>query len=218
MIYSIFIPGRTGADKSHLAAVGLADLFRSGDAAAVCADVLAGPRGQTGQIWTWQEGTNIAAYQPDRQQWEPCTADPTAGLAAGRFWWGFTDGPVTELDLQRKSAVKGKSIELRGESWVVPNVAFLPQVFGFDAAGVVMKCADPEFKQFVADCEWAGKVLKGESVPDWKLELEVAVRILAVNYRINLELAVRLDLLTPDILTSVILRAMDQQELLAITV
>lgn len=218
MIYSIYIPGKSGANKRHLADVGLAELLRDGDASAICTDLLAGPDGQPGQIWTWDEGKNIAAYQPDRQRWEPSYPDPGLNLPAGRFWWGFSTEPLTETDLRRGNVIDGKSITLRGEQWLVPNVLNLPETFAFDSTGQVVRQPIAAFRPFVEDCEWAiSQILEVTGGPPsmdvWRRELDVAVRFLAVNYRINRELAVRLELLKPEELFQVILRGLDQQRL-----
>lgn len=210
MIYSIYIPHARGADRQHLVDVGLGELHRDGDADLVCADVLKGPDNNPGQIWTWQEGDNVAAFQPERQTWQPCHAD--GDLPAGRFWWGFV-GPLGELDLRRKEVLPGRPITLGNETWLVPNITSLPETYAFDASGQPAIVKRREYRWFADDCEWAfAQILGDEPIDVWK-QFRVATRMLSLNYRVTPELLMRLELVSPDDAIQILLRACDHNRL-----
>lgn len=223
MHYQIYIPGKGGANIEHLRAVGLGELLAPHDAKPSCSDIMSGPDGQPGQLWGWTSVNGVLAFAPDLQQWEPCQADPVRKLPAGRFWWGFADGHLpTETDLRRATTFTGFLWDAPdGTEWNVSNVLELPESFGFDTEGNVIKVADAPYRPFVEDAEWAlhqvHDVQQAAGARDWKRELSVAVRFLATNYRINLELAIKLKLLRPDNVLGVLMRAIDRDRLIALT-
>lgn len=219
MHYQIFIPHKGGANLDHLRAVGLDDLLSPHDERPGCADILRGPDGNPGQLWGWPGAKDVLSFAPDSQTWEPCQPDPVRKLPAGRFWWGFGAETPTEESLRRETTFRGfKWAIADGREWLVPNVLELPESFGFDATGDVIRIADAAYKPFVDDAEWAiHQVLDvqlARGARDWKRELSVACRFLGANYRLNRELIIRLGLLKPDNVLGVLMGAVDRHRLM----
>ena len=206
MHYLIFIPNKSAANQQHLIDAGLGDLLRPDDEAPLCGDLIGpGPGDLPGQIWAW--GDAIPAYLPDQQTW---TADPL-----GRYWLGITtaDRP-RPAELVRKRFVEGLGTILNdGHEWIIPNVVRLPTVFGLDANAQPTRVAHPRYKKFVDECGWAFQavvdVLLNKTEPDWQRSLDFVVMALAINYRINREIAIHLGILDESILHTLMAKATD---------
>jgi hypothetical protein len=217
----IFIPGKFGPNLDHLSEVGLADLLRDGDRGPNASDLVhGGPGGAPGVLFSW----DVAQYKPDAQTWQPCKPDPARGLAAGRFWFGSakdsTPGPDDFLR-DAPARLRGFPVELAdGREWLVPNGMMLPCRFALDESGQPAKVPTRPVEKIHERTLWAFQAaaswIRGEAEIPWPEALDYAAFMLSLNYRVNLEICLTLELFDEKNLGLLLARSTDLDTLLAI--
>jgi hypothetical protein len=190
MHYQIYLPGSNGADPGQLAAVGLGDLLRPYDDAPMWFPVDGGPDGRA-------------------------DADDVRHLPAGRYWYGVDRRlPVTPDCLRRRRTVDGLSplVLLDGQAWVFPNVLCLPARVVLDR-GRLAEAPRPEWQPIADRGQWALEMLLANLTADtpvpWPEAYRYCAEMLGVNYRVDLEICVRLGLFDRDNLATAISRTLD---------
>jgi hypothetical protein len=210
MHYLIFIPNKTGPNRQNLQDVGLGDLLRAGDMPLWMDLSGNGPGDLPGQVWTWPSGAAIPAYLPDQQTW----------TCHGPYWLGtWNSNRATPKELLRNELVDGPVADLAdGQSWGIPNLTKLPAVFALDSEFKPIKVPHPKFGEFVGRCAWATEAviqfLETRQAPDWAAALEFCAQALAINYRVNLQIAVTLGLFNEKLLPRVMMFAADSERIL----
>ena len=218
--YLIFIEAN-GVDPKCLVAAGLGDLLADCEPSPDFVAVDRGPNGKPGQLISWRRGnqeTDPKIQMHDRLSWQPSVAitHPELGeLAAERYWLGVDmDNPVQPSDLIRDTPIPGTNVTLAdGYSWMVPTISRLPNRYQLNDGGEVSRVVKEKYQKFyetgmrvVAECmeqfglieEVRDKVPNIEqfSIPlEAKGGMHLIASALALNYRINWELAFMLDLL-----------------------
>lgn len=187
----LFLPHKSAANIEHLVAAGLGDLVRPNDQRPQCVDLDGlGPGGLPGQVWSWE----FPRYIPDKQTWHQARG--------ADYWYGFDHGDQAETVLRRRQTFDGVTHTLGdGQRWLVPSVDHVPHRFDLDAAGRLCRRPDPAYAQFVTT---AGDVLadftRNQETATWTPEraFGFVLSALALNYRINAEIACRLNLFGDD--------------------
>ena len=196
-----FISGGHAVNAELLARVGLAEVF-SGESPAFrgCSN---GPAGLGGVICAAPEsalapGGKLPAigFFPERQSWRPAPGE--------KFWLGAeAANPPTPADLARPQQIGGYRLTLEdGTSWLVPIArsfprgTILPKRMILGEHGELVWEPLPRFAAFCADAEriWDdfrrafGLLAEGEQVEPLSVDdaRDLAVRALAVNYRVGL--------------------------------
>ncbi|MES2793211.1 MAG: hypothetical protein V4719_26615 [Planctomycetota bacterium] len=220
MHYSIYIPRAVGANPEHLTAVGLGELLRPDDEGPQFGDLIAnGPDGGAGLyvVWTGSE----PVYRPNELQWKPAKPDKVRNLPAGRFWWGVSGAePLTPGDLVRTKLFRGHFVELKEQTWIIPNILLLPHDFVLDDNGEEAREVCATHRQMYDRGMWAYNELKTHietSLPSPEKELRQYVRdMLTLNYRLFPDLISHLRLLSDDSWFSLACNSCDLATLLAI--
>ncbi len=194
----IFIPNVQGCDApKHFAGVGLAELLREGDPRPNSNEPLVpGPGGKRGVIYSW----GIAAYKPDEQDWFEAKRAPL--LPAGRFWCGWPKGQrpgPDELLRDRGTTLDGYRARLGdGKEWCVPNSMILPFRFALGDDGQIEKPIARPYEAIREQALWAlGEVeryVRQEADIDWEKAVKYCAFMLSINYRVNLEICLALEL------------------------
>jgi hypothetical protein len=206
--YSIFLPGRSGA-QNHLASVGLGELERRRSWDWV--EVARGPDGQAGVIGTIFGAVSgedpVRGYDPDRQQWAAGPANPELELDKGAYWYGFEpQRPPQPADLVHPTVMAGTDVVLKdGNAWHVPESLQLPMDIGRDPdSGELKRYYTPQYEQFCRQAEKYVFVLfenimtlemmqrlqpqgpKGELTTEFVLEdcWQYCCQALSLNYRV----------------------------------
>ena len=219
--YLIFLPGVTGTDTRHLVNAGLGDLLREGEPGPDTMECDRGPDGKPGLLLTWRTGdleTDPRFMMHDKLKWTsaPSVDHPELGkLEAGRYWVGVDEeNPPQPADLARPSMISGLSITLAdGYSWSVPTISRFPNRYQLNDGGEITRVIKDEYHKFYeAGMRVVAEVMQHfstieeirDKVPDIddysipvtaKNGLVLIAQALALNYRINWELAFLLDLL-----------------------
>ncbi|MDQ3288913.1 MAG: hypothetical protein M3Q42_11785 [Pseudomonadota bacterium] len=233
--YLLYFPGNAGILADPLAACGLADLAR--DRGPEVVPIERGPDGRPGRLATWRGGNAASDVPPlilPSQDWQPCR--PASGLAEGAYWLGFDrQRPVKPQDLQRDKLHAGYWLKLHdGQEWHVPAATHLPHTHGLGPGGGYARQVAPQHRAFwersrsYAESIFTAlgqlellQALRGKQAPQSiTIELEVeqlfglAVEALALNYRVNAEIASRLNLLDDEALRNVPMLIVSLPELL----
>jgi hypothetical protein len=202
MHYSIYIPKVSGANTRHLVPIGLGDLIQSGDATPDFSEVMdKGPDGSHGMYLSWPGSE--PAYRPGQLTWQPAKPDKTAGLPAGRYWWGIDPAnPVTSDDLIRQTTLRGKPVRAGSSFWLIPNLMLLPHEFDCDDKGEEIRVPIQEYSAVADKCRWCFEAIKshietGVALPERELRA-YTIQMLTKNYRLFRELAWHLRLLNDD--------------------
>ncbi|OGT59919.1 MAG: hypothetical protein A3E01_10775 [Gammaproteobacteria bacterium RIFCSPHIGHO2_12_FULL_63_22] len=192
----LFLPKQAGANPRHLLDAGLGELLRPDDEQPACVDLDGpGPGGQGGQVWSWLSPTSAPAYRPESQTWHQARGAP--------YWYGFDAGQPPPESLARKFQYGGRTQVLRdGQPWAVPAVDYVPHVIGLDPQGQLCKIPDAAYAQFAAEsgellADFARNQLDSAGWT-WQRLFGFVVSALALNYRINAEIATRLGLFRDD--------------------
>lgn len=192
----LFLPMKAGANPQHLLDAGLGDLLRPDDEQPACVDLDGpGPGGQGGQIWSWLTSNSAPAYRPASQTWHQARGAP--------YWYGFDAGEPAPQALGRKIQYVGRVRTLHdGQEWSLPSVDSVPHRISLDDRGQLCRLPDAAYEQFAAE---AGALLtdfaRNQLVdPGWSWQrlFHFVVTTLALNYRINAEIACRLGLFRDD--------------------
>lgn len=196
-----------------------------------CFDMTAkGPDGQVGMILAAQtvggEVPRLLGYYPDRQQWRKC---------GERLWLGFDPEDLpTPDELKRRQQVAGYDLELGdGQTWTVPVVrrigggTNLPASLGWNEKGEWASEILPAYRSLwdefglvasgffrpasAQECRYYGAARDEFGNREWSLPevIDLAARLLAVNYRVDRYLTSALGLFQSTNWESVLFSAID---------
>jgi hypothetical protein len=197
----LFFPNKiAGVAKERFAEAGVLGLLRPDDDQPGCCDLVGpGPGGQNGQVWSW----GAAKYTPDSQTWHPARG--------ADYWYGFDRDQPPHVALARRRQYDGRGVV--AGVWQLPSVDHVPHKIDLDAQGDLVRLPDTAYADFADE---AGQLLNvfadfGRNQLDpgefnWQRQATFVVSALALNYRINLEIATRLGLLTDSDLWTHVLR------------
>lgn len=185
----LFLPGKIAGTTQNLIDAGLGTLLRPDDDQPGCCDLIGpGPGGLAGQVWSW----GAACYAPDKQTWHKARG--------ADYWYGFDNNQPPHDALARRKQYGGRVTLYR--AWQVPCVDQVPHKIDLDADGQLVRLPDTAYQKFADE---AGQLLQvfadfGRNQQDpaefnWQRQATFVVSALALNYRINLEIATRLGLL-----------------------
>jgi len=215
MHYQLFLPGRFRAEAENLVDVGLGGLLRAGDRPPrVVETIAAGPDGKPGSIIGWAD--DDGGFRPDRQTWSPSEPDPERRLQPGRFWLGLEGGFLPwphELQRSPAACMAGSAVELAdGRLWTVPQPMRHRLRLGVDGRTMSRR----EMRVWCV-ARWAMKAITRETADGTPIPLRdgaaCCVDLLAVNYRLTLEICLLCGLLDRDSMRRVLVKAADSAEL-----
>ena len=219
--YLLFIPGASPNAQSRdlLADVGLAQLADDDVADALPCTV--GPSGSGGVVLSWQMklGAPRFGYFPDQQEW--------TALAGGAWWLGTErESPITPADVSRQRLYASLTAVLRdGNEWRVPIVSELPQLWGCDEKGGLVRRPSPEFaglidlgtrayQSLLRALDTVGDDGVAAAVPEaWDL----IGQALALNYRLCPEIIAHLRLIDDSNFARLLLAAAEPAVIRAVT-
>ena len=170
--------------------------------------------------------------------WEPAEENTTTGQKRGRYWIGWDpESPPTADDLKRVKQYGGHWTTLgNGEQWLIPSYMRLDHVFRMGTDGEPIMRPAPQWERFckrseeiqqsVFEAVGIANDLNGRpAVPDdpatefTKVTVSGGVAysgdVLSINYRLNVEIALMLGLLTSGVLPKVIAASIDLPQILA---
>jgi hypothetical protein len=197
--FQIYVPTSM---PPEMAAAAVGPLFRRGDQEPTAVPINPGPGGGRGVVLTWAE-TDDSGYRPERQTWTRCEA--VSGAAESEYWIGFDKlSSPTPANLARAPAARMKGLPARlldGNDWIVPNSALLQHRFRLGDDGRAARVPAPEAEGVLQLSKWAQDALE-RSIIDRKLiplaeGLSVAVSLLRINYRVNIDICRILGLFDP---------------------
>lgn len=193
----IYLPNVTGANPENLFLVGLGELLDPG-APPTFADVLDPDRHglpAPGVIAYWGAGI------PALMDYEFQAAKPKSK----GFWLGKPkQGLITPAELGRPKQHPGTEITLAdGQAWLIPLARQLPHVIGLDDDGRLVGQVVAQYREFwdVAwrSLHWFVPDEAGRCAIDFESGFDLVVRALAVNYRVNRDVAAFLGLVSSDL-------------------
>lgn len=215
MHYQIFVPGVQGSDSGILRNVGLGDLLSDTDSGPDAIYVHRGPDGRDGMAFAWRR-ENEPIGMDLNTVWTPAPKEPDRGLEAGRYFLGVRPAdPPQPKDLIRRRPIPGHKMTLAdGFTWLIPTLGTFPSNLSIDAEGNVVEEVKEQYRAYVAQ----GMVMIGdlfgkmdevidrmaiaeEDRGQYAMQvtmvdgLRFIVAALAVNYRVNFEIAMMLQLL-----------------------
>lgn len=220
MHYQIFIPGLAVSNPDRLKDYGLEDLLRHGN-----------PDMWQGQLEVVQKGGTFCSWGNapktalSEWRWERC----------GTWFMGIDPGnPPTPFDLRAKQVYSGFDITLNdGHIWHIPHYQRVEHSFQIDENGEVVRAPAPHFREFTRRCEMMmetlfyaidmvelieenGKMRPAEEYKKITIKdgLHLAVEAISLNYRINAQIAVMLDLLTDQTVQTVLVNIVEMPEIL----
>lgn len=192
MHHLIYVPSAHVGDRGArhpLANVGLADHAAAADSKPI-GD---GPDATGGILFGWLKPRVPFQFAPDLQTWTPAAA--SEDLPAGRFWVGvWNDSPPTPEDLRRPGRdAWGEPVILAGEEWRLPPIDLLPKRIVQFEDGRTGLVPQPQFSQLHADREsWLARLAGPEQMVSWIALARLVTQCLAINYRIDVTLALSL--------------------------
>jgi hypothetical protein len=164
-------------------------------------------------------------YRPERQSWTPAKPDLKRGLPGGRCWFGWNkaDGLPAPGALERlpEATFEGMRVKLGdGNEWIVPNGTRLPVRFVLDDAGIPVKLPTRAVEAIHARTLWAFEktsayLRDGAPIP-WKEGLDYCAFMLGLNYRVNLEICLLLELFNEESIGTLMARSTDLPKLMAL--
>ncbi|QDT95554.1 hypothetical protein [Gimesia aquarii] len=216
---NFFIPNKSGANPKHLIEVGLETLLSPNDNQPLFHDLAGpGPDNLSGQIVSWQD--EGLAYRPDQQEWFEIPADRRRKLPKGRYWIGSLKGAKpTAVDFARNSMLPGQAEMLLGDGqyWKIPNCSLFPMQFSLGTDGETTKVPRPEFKRIFERTVWAMDLLetsiKNDQPIDEEPALDYCIEMLNLNYRVNREIVLWLNLLSPERLPQLMAHSTDTERI-----
>jgi hypothetical protein len=220
----IFIPNVSGATPDHLREVGLEELLRleAGDTGPNAVDVVSnGPGGHRGVIFYWPGCPGTPGFHPEQQTWHAAKPDPNRNLPAGRFHI-CVDGATPETLARRsKAQLAGFPVELGdGHDWIVPNGMKLPFRFAVGEQGETIRLPKRNVERIHERTLWAFKTLEASMRAgveiDFDESIAYAAEMLSLNYRVNREICLLLDLFDGSNVGRLMARSTDLEKLLAI--
>jgi hypothetical protein len=211
----IFLPQASiPEDKTvhPLTAVGLADHV-------ACADrkpIPTGPDGGPGLLYAWLGGQQDKRWHYSEAEQDWTASPPIDDLPAGRFYVGvWKNSPPSPEELTRPGrAPWGEALTLGdGRTWMLPPADLLPKTYSIAANGQPGGRVKPEYQDLLAERDSLAVRLLGP--PTMVPPLEVAgflTRCLAVNYRIEITLALHLGLFDEQNIESVLIAALQTRD------
>lgn len=235
--FLLWFPGKRGASNDVLAACGLGAFTR--DRFPEWFTLERGPDGRPGQLALWRTGdaaTDPAPAILPSHDWQPCRADKAHGVEAGAYWLGLDrESPLRPEAIEHRTLFGGYWLKLRdNQQWHVPCARLLPSIHGLGDDGEYSRQVAPEYTAFwersrayaeqifaaLGQVQLLQRLRGGKAPPTVTIEVEVAdlfhlaVEALALNYRINAELATRLKLFDDDALRNVAMLVVDLPQLM----
>jgi hypothetical protein len=218
--YTLFVPQTFDTEPlTHLQRLGLDSLHVAGDPAPTTALASLGPTGGPGLMISWSRidstGSIPCFYDAANQIWQPLQVDHARQLPAGRAWLGWHKEQIPEpADLERKVQHGTGPLQLGLHQWIIPCLLDLPHRMRLEEGHLKHSpCAD--FLWFSERAEWgldlAARWVIGDELSQHDLAeaYRFAARMLGLNYRINLEIALALDLLTDHTVRQMLMVAWD---------
>jgi hypothetical protein len=206
--YSIFIPNIKGANPEHLERVGLGDLLREGESAPAAVECFRGPDNLPGMVFGWPigAGKSVPLGNFPQIKWTP--------NHDSKFWIGVDPAdPPQPIDLIRHVTIIGSQVTLGdGFTWNMPTLSRLPSNFALNSEGELTQTVKAEFERlYESSISVVTEILRQfdmvELIREKKPELDqyqIQVSVddglkliaasLAINYRINFEIAIMLGL------------------------
>lgn len=221
MHYILWIPNWQGSVDKNLERVGLSELGSGGEAFEDPNKEQLPFDPHTGRYVTWTNPMRMESNPPlaaglwEGWTWMPAEEEP--GLEAERFWFGWDpQDPPEPRDVLRNKTYDGHPVDLKdGNTWIFPAFTQLDSRFKYNGNGKVQIVPDRQWEAFCAESEQVQRLLfeavgladflDGKPVQydeeDTRIEyatiddgLGYASRALAINYRLNMEIACGLDL------------------------
>ena len=192
--FAYYVPNRRSLTRTDLDAIGIGQMF-DGE---ISHNPLvgAGPDGGIGEIVS--ADAQSAMYQPGLQRWENC----------GAFWLGWEPAhPPGPADLIRRSVVPGVDLKLGdGREWMCPEWRTIPVTFRcFDESKEIESVTTGKYRYLLPIVEKVAAAFDGDNgITDKELVL-AAIAALNVNYRVRLQEVSALDLLSSDVVTTILL-------------
>lgn len=171
----------------------------AGATLATCEVPSAGPGGRSGLLLCHAPGTLQIGFYPDRQKWDPLDPDdPAAGA-----WMGFdhSQPPPGPADLVRARVFGGHPVPLAdGEEYTIPVLrrpgdgrTSLPETIGWGPRGEFQRAVREEYRVLWEEsARLQDLFLGGDPSYDLPWGLDLAIRILGLNYRYDRALHGRL--------------------------
>ena len=153
------------------------------------------------------------AHNPDSQTWHQ--------LPGSDVWLGTQKGnPVTPDALLRgtEPRFEGFPVKLNdGQPWVIPSALSLPTDFDLDSSGKLIEVPKATFRETyertVAAWNIAEQALTGQTLPDYAQVVDYVTHLLAMNYRLTRDIAVKLKLLDQQTAWAALLQTLDRDRL-----
>lgn len=235
MHYAIFFPQRTGADPKHFESVGLAGLEDGAQFIDITKESIPAI-GMPGMLAFW--GDLPPAEVLREMTWESAAENTATDMPAGRFWIGWDPDELPEpTELARPKQWGGHWQTLNdGQDWLIPSYMRLEHVYRMGDNGQPVRRPAPQWEAFTRRSEEIQKglfdvvmlanLLDGRPLtpddPDTEVKtctiengLTHAAEALAINYRLNLEIALALNLFSDTVLPKVLAKTIDLPEILA---
>lgn len=238
----VYIPGVQGADPEHLARAGLGGLVGPNAPSLIPLEVLRGPDGGRGMLYTWR--SDPAPYRPDEQDWTAGPAAPAAESeeprakskkrgkapalgslpsALSSYWLGrWKDRPIAPAALARPKQYRGPLVELRdGQAWQIPVAFQLPQIAGeWTVPGQLEFRPVEEFRDYWEQAgRWLGLFLRkaqdveGTYTYAFQDAWTFACRALAINYLLTPAIVTWLELIDTTCFEPIAQAAIEMEEM-----
>lgn len=190
----VFLPDCASTDPEQLIERGAGELLDPG-IDAIGLNVVKGPGGKSGMLFTFAPYTDPRSYDEKTQTW--LEAPPDGELAKGRYWVGYvTARKPTPEELQRRDLIDGEPVVLADNKvWVIPCCEFAPKRLTRDVnTGEEKRVVAEAHRQWV---EWTNAlfslfvsegfsaIVEKERVVHIPNGLGYAALTLSKNYRVN---------------------------------
>ncbi|GMV81365.1 MAG: hypothetical protein AMXMBFR7_25490 [Planctomycetota bacterium] len=197
--FCYFLPGPGQRNAEQLLPLGLLPLVPG---EGVASRALGSHAGGAGAL-CWIETPGVSwSYDPSAQVWTKVSAAEVGAKAD--YWIGYAkDELPTPGSLARASMLDGAGIQLGAHPWQVPILKQLPQVVSWSPGLGLVARRPAEYREIFADTERFFQVYFGfdENTEGMSFEwyVKLAVRGLALNYRVGVVEAGLLECLTTDL-------------------
>jgi len=213
--YLLYLPKATKRETTTLLEAGLTNLTGGGEK---WFDQPRTPDDGPGLFCCWGDPRNPAngvavVYDPSRQTWRK--------MLGGKYWLGIQNDRKPEpRGLAKPNCINGYAITLAdGNEWVLPNVMALPAVFDVDDEGNEVKRTKAEYREIEDRAGWALGMLvestRGTVLDETACRKYVA-EMLAVNYRVTVEIVYALGLLDSECWAGAMGATVDTKRMLAL--
>lgn len=190
--------------EEQLAAVGLADHGVGASTVPV-----EGPDGKTGTLFGWGNLAGRFSYTADRQTWSPAAQHEDAPVC--RFYVGtWNDSPPTPHELRRPGREAwGEPVSLGGQEWLLPPIDLIPKVLAQFPDGTSGLRVKPEFAHLAEDrLAWKARLNGPRQLLPLVDAARFVVSAMALNYRMDLTLAIHLGLFDEENIQELLLIAL----------